>query len=62
MYQHLQHALNSRIFIEQAKGVVAYLKEVQMSEASILIRDHARCKGVSLADVAERIVNRTLML
>lgn len=56
----LQHALNSRVLIEQAKGVVAYTHDVNTGDAFTLIRDHARSKGESLVYVAERIVNRTL--
>jgi GAF domain-containing protein len=56
----LQHALNSRVLIEQAKGVVAYMHDVNTGDAFTLIRDYARGKGESLVSVAERIVNRTL--
>ena len=60
--QQLQHALDSRVLIEQAKGVVAYTNEVDMGDAFLLIREHARSHGIPLADVAEQIVKRTLKL
>ncbi|TFD49659.1 ANTAR domain-containing protein [Cryobacterium frigoriphilum] len=60
--QQLQHALNSRVLIEQAKGVVAYMNDVHMGDAFSLIRDYARSNGLALAEVAEQIVNRTLKI
>ena len=60
--QQLQHALNSRVLIEQAKGVVAYTYGLHMGDAFDKIRAYARTNGLPLADVAERIVNRTLSL
>ncbi|WP_372967171.1 GAF and ANTAR domain-containing protein [Microbacterium sp.] len=58
----LQHALNSRIVIEQAKGVVSYTKGVPIDEAFTLIRDHARRHSRRLGDVARQIVERRLTL
>ncbi|KGJ75695.1 transcriptional regulator [Cryobacterium roopkundense] len=60
--QQLQRALNSRVLIEQAKGVLAYTHDVHMGDAFDLIRDYARKNGIPLADVAEQIVNRALSL
>jgi GAF domain-containing protein len=60
--QQLQHALSSRVLIEQAKGVVAYTHGVHMGDAFNRIREFARKNGLPLADVAERVVNRTLTL
>ncbi|MFC5931054.1 ANTAR domain-containing protein [Cryobacterium melibiosiphilum] len=60
--QQLQHALNSRVMIEQAKGVVAYVNDVHMGDAFSLIRDYARRNGIPLAEVAEQIVNRALKI
>jgi len=60
--RQLQHALNSRILIEQAKGVLAYTHNIHMGEAFALIRDYARSHSAPLADVAERIVQRKLSL
>lgn len=60
--QQLQHALSSRVLIEQAKGVVAYTHGVDMGDAFDKIREYARNNGLPLADVAERIVKRALTL
>ncbi|WP_174721689.1 GAF and ANTAR domain-containing protein [Cryobacterium sp. TMT1-3] len=60
--QQLQHALSSRVLIEQAKGVVAYTHGVHMGDAFDKIREYARNNGLPLAAVAERIVNRALTL
>ncbi len=60
--QQLQHALNSRVLIEQAKGVLAFTHNANMDEAFALLRDYARRNGVPLVDVAERVVTRTLSL
>jgi transcriptional regulator with GAF, ATPase, and Fis domain len=58
----LQTALNRRIVIEQAKGVVAQTNTVGMDEAFQLIRSYARAHQVSVSSVAERLVNMTLSL
>lgn len=60
--QQLQHALNSRVLIEQAKGVLAFTHSANMDEAFALLRDYARRNGIPLVDVAERVVTRTLAL
>ncbi|MBW8763916.1 MAG: ANTAR domain-containing protein [Microbacterium sp.] len=58
----LQHALNSRVVIEQAKGVVSYTNSVPIDDAFELIRTYARTHGERLGDVARRIVERRLTL
>ena len=60
--QQLQYALSSRVVIEQAKGVVAYTRSVNMDEAFALIRQYARSNGQRLAEVAARIVDSDLAL
>ena len=52
--EQLSHALNSRIVIEQAKGMVAERETVPMEEAFARLRRHARDHNRRLADVAER--------
>lgn len=52
----LQGALNSRIVIEQAKGVVAQARGVSPDDAFTLIRDFARRNNRRLSEVAEAIV------
>lgn len=56
----LQHALNSRIVLEQAKGVLAYAGKLDMDRAFNVLRRYARDHGARLSDVASRIVNRDL--
>jgi AmiR/NasT family two-component response regulator len=60
--EQLQSALNSRIVIEQAKGVVSHTRGVSIDEAFTLIRGYARSHSTGLSLVAARIVNRTLHL
>jgi GAF domain-containing protein len=52
----LQEALNSRVVIEQAKGITASKHSVTIDQAYQLIRRHARNNNASLRVVAEAIV------
>jgi transcriptional regulator with GAF, ATPase, and Fis domain len=52
----LQGALNSRIAIEQAKGIVAERLKVDMQTAFALIRSHARSHSVQLSTVANALI------
>jgi GAF domain-containing protein len=60
--RQLQHALESRIVIEQAKGIVAERHGVATSVAFERIRAHARSSQRKLHDVAADLVQRTLHL
>ncbi|MGW8376779.1 ANTAR domain-containing protein [Streptomyces sp. ODS28] len=51
----LQAALDARLVVEQAKGVLAALLGVGMDEAFTLLRGHARLRGQRLTDLATRI-------
>lgn len=53
--EQLQTALNSRIGIEQAKGVIAERAGVNMEEAFMMLRTGARSMRRPLSDVAEDI-------
>lgn len=56
----LNHALNSRVTIEQAKGMVAERLDVEMDQAFAKLRSHARNHNLRLADVATGIIKGTL--
>lgn len=58
--EQLQRALNSRVVIEQAKGVLAQIHGVSTDEAFTLLRGYARANQLNLHDVAARLVDRTL--
>jgi GAF domain-containing protein len=52
----LQHALDSRVVIEQAKGVLAERDHIDMDTAFKRIRTHARHTNTQLTTVAARII------
>lgn len=56
----LQEALNSRLVIEQAKGVLAEREQLDMPAAFELLRGFARRTSQRLADVARRVVTGEL--
>jgi len=58
----LQHALDSRVLIEQAKGVVAHTRNVDMDQAFRALRDYARGNNLNLRDVADMVVKRSISL
>ncbi len=60
--RQLQHALDSRVVIEQAKGFVAHTHQVDMETSFALIRRYARSHQEPLADVARAIIERRLVL
>lgn len=60
--QQLQHALDSRVLIEQAKGVLAHRHGVDMDVAFRTLRDYSRNNGLLLRTVAEQVVNRSLSI
>lgn len=60
--QQLQHALDSRVVIEQAKGVLAQQRGLDMEDAFHLLRDSARLRNLRLDDLAHRVVARTVEL
>jgi GAF domain-containing protein len=58
--EQLQRALNSRIMIEQAKGVLSELGSLDMDEAFRSLRTYARDHNLSLQAVAEGVTKRTI--
>jgi hypothetical protein len=55
--EQLTHALNSRIVIEQAKGVLAERSSLDMEQAFAQLRKYARDHNLRLADVARGVVD-----
>jgi len=60
--EQLQGALNSRVVIEQAKGVIAHMHGVEMDEAFQSLRGYARSHREPLGDVARAVVERTIQI
>jgi GAF domain-containing protein len=58
----LQRALDSRIVVEQAKGLIAQSLNVSMDEAFAVLRNHARSANQSLQTVARAVTERRLVL
>ena len=58
--EQLQHALTSRIVIEQAKGVLAERAGVDMEQSFSRLRSHARNHNVRLVDVARGVIDGSL--
>lgn len=58
--EQLQRALNSRIVIEQAKGVVAERAGLDMDQSFARLRRHARNHNLRLADVAQAVSSKAL--
>ncbi len=54
--QQLQHALTSRVIIEQAKGALARAHDIDVDRAFELLRRYARHHNFQLVDVARAVV------
>lgn len=58
----LQRALDSRVLIEQAKGVLSEFASINVDEAFNTMRAYARSHNMRLHDVADGIVGRTISI
>lgn len=58
--EQLQHALESRVVIEQAKGVIAHTHHLDMDAAYRLIRHESRSSQTAMSAVASGIVNGSI--
>jgi len=55
--EQLQHALHSRVVIEQAKGIVAARRDITPDAAFEHLRNHSRRHGLRLRDVADDVIH-----
>lgn len=60
--EQLQYALNSRIVIEQAKGIIAARHGIDMPKAFGMLRRHSRDTNTEIHRVAHAIVTEKLQL
>jgi GAF domain-containing protein len=56
----LHLALDTRILVEQAKGVLAEVRSCTMTEAFNALRSYAHENGMTMRETAEGVVNRTI--
>ncbi|WP_182357963.1 GAF and ANTAR domain-containing protein [Tomitella gaofuii] len=58
--EQLQTALNSRVIIEQAKGVLAHAGDLPIDETFAVLRDYGRARRTRLTDIARQLVTGAL--
>lgn len=58
--EQLQSALTSRVLVEQAKGLLAQLGDLEMAQAFEALRRYSRDHNERLTEVARRVVSRDL--
>jgi GAF domain-containing protein len=58
--EQLQAALNSRVALEQAKGVLAHRGDLDMDGSFAVLRRYARDHDLRLTDVARAVVSRQI--
>ena len=58
--EQLQTALNSRVVIEQAKGLLAHAGNLPIDETFTLLRDYGRAHSTRLAEIAHQLVTGSL--
>jgi transcriptional regulator with GAF, ATPase, and Fis domain len=60
--EQLQRALNSRVVIEQAKGVISQTRGGSVEDAFDALRSYARDHRRGISEVAAEIIDRSLVL
>lgn len=60
--EQLQRALDDVVLIEQARGFLAGEHQITIEEASEMLRSHARKHDITLAELADALVNNGLRL
>jgi AmiR/NasT family two-component response regulator len=58
----LQRALNSRVIIEQAKGVLAERLQVTPDEAFVMLRRYARDRNHPLTELSGDVIRGTVRI
>ena len=58
--EQLQSALTSRVVVEQAKGLLAQLGDLEMAQAFEALRRYSRDHNERLGELAARVVSRAL--
>jgi GAF domain-containing protein len=58
--QQLEHALRSRIVLEQAKGIIAERAHLSMELSFTALRQYSRNNNIKLIDAAQSIIDGTL--
>ena len=58
--EQLQHALNSRVLIEQAKGVMAERQQVTMAVAFTALRKYARDHNWTITRTAQEVIDGSI--
>lgn len=57
----LQTALDSRVIIEQAKGIIAAVRNIDVEDAFDRLRKHSRSHNANIHEVASAVVRRRLL-
>jgi GAF domain-containing protein len=58
--QQLTYALNSRVMLEQAKGILAERLNLDMEQSFATLRNHARNHNLRLSAVAQAVIDGSL--
>ncbi|KQQ03662.1 MULTISPECIES: GAF and ANTAR domain-containing protein [unclassified Rathayibacter] len=58
----LQRALDARVLIEQAKGVISHSLNVDMEAAWVILRQRARSRQARVTDIAQGVIDGVIVL